>query len=121
MVVESFRWLLDVGEFFSKNPDSGVNDMTDVTTDIEHWYGMNEPEDQQDEDDLIQSIETITAVGNYATEQRNGQLFVSGWGTERLRLAGDTAKARLLDYVRNAKVFDETEPDFQRAIEDSNS
>jgi hypothetical protein len=105
----------------SNNRDGGANDMTKVTTDIEHWYGMNEPEDQQDQEDLIQSVETIASVGNYTTEQKNGQFFVSCGAGEPLRLANEKAKARFLQYVRDAEVPDDTELDFQRAMEDSKS
>ena len=70
--------------------------MTNVTTDIEHWYGMNEPEDQQGKDDLLQSFETVANVGDYTTEEKHEQLFVSGWRDDKLSLASDTPKARSL-------------------------
>jgi hypothetical protein len=95
--------------------------MTKVTTDIEHWLEMNEPEDQQSKDDLVQSVETVSTVGAYTTEKENGQLFVSGWTGDRLRLANDKAKARFLRYVREGRVPDDEELDFQRAVEDSKS
>jgi hypothetical protein len=95
--------------------------MTNVTTDIEHWYEMNEPEDQRDKDDLIQSVESMSTVSHYTTEEKNGQLFVSGWGNDKLRLAGDKAKERFLQYVKEGKVPDDTELDFQRALEDPKS
>jgi hypothetical protein len=95
--------------------------MTNVTSDIEHWYEMNEPEDQKGKDDLTQSVETVASVGGYTTEEKNGQLFVSGWSGHQLRLASDERKARLLRYVREAKVPDDIDLDFQRAMEDSKS
>jgi len=95
--------------------------MTKVTTDIEHWYEMNEPEDQDGKDDLTQSVETVASVGDYTTEKKNGQLFVSGWSGEQLRLASDERKARFLRYVSEAKVPDDIDLDFQRAMEDSKS
>jgi hypothetical protein len=95
--------------------------MTNVTTNIEHWFEMNEPEDQDGKDDLTQSVETVASVGGYTTEEKNGQLFVSGWGNETLRLAGEEAKARFLRYVREAKVPDDIDLDFQRALEDPKS
>jgi hypothetical protein len=70
--------------------------MTNVTINIEHWYEMNEPEDQDGKDDLTQSVETVATVGGYTTEKDKGQLFVSGWSSEKLRLPNDKAKARFL-------------------------
>ena len=70
--------------------------MTNVTSDIAHWYGMNEPEDQQGKDDLTQSVETVATVGDYTTEENHGLLFLSGWSDDKLRLASDKAKARFL-------------------------
>lgn len=82
---------------------------------------MNEPESQQDKDDLIQSVETVSTVGHYGTEDKHGQLFVSGWSGEQLRLTDDKAKARFLRYVREGKVPDDIDLDFQRAVEDTKS
>jgi hypothetical protein len=48
-----------------------------ATSDFETWYQMNEPEDQQDKDDLMQSVITKTTIGNYTTEQQGGQLLAS--------------------------------------------
>jgi hypothetical protein len=115
------RQLAGAGESSSNNHDGGANDMTNVTSDIEHWYEMNAPEDQQGKDDLIQSVETVATVGDYTTEEKHGQLFVSGWSDDKLRLANDKARARFLRYVREGKVLDDTELDFQRAMEDSKS
>ena len=95
--------------------------MTNVTSDIAHWYGMNEPEDQQGKDDLTQSVETVATVGDYTTEENHGLLFLSGWSDDKLRLASDKAKARFLRYVREGRVPDDTELDFQRVMEDSKS
>lgn len=95
--------------------------MVNVTTNIEHWYDMNEPDSERDKDDLIQSIETIATVGNYTTEEEQGQLLVSGWGNETLKLSGEKSKARFLHYVRQGKVIDDIELDFQRAMENSKS
>ena len=113
--------LAGVGECFSNNRDGGANDMTNVTSDIEHWYDMNEPENQEDKNDLTRSVETVATVGSYSTGETNGQLFVSGWSDDKLRLASDKAKAHFLHYVREGKVPDDTELNFQRAIEDSKS
>lgn len=93
--------------------------MTKVTTDTEHWYDMNEPEDQQDKDNLIQSVETVATAGNYTTEEKHGQLFVSGWSGEELRLVNGKAKARFLQYVREGKVPDDIDLDYHRAVEGS--
>jgi hypothetical protein len=95
--------------------------MTNVTTDMVHWYEMNEPEDQQSKDNLVQSVETIATVGEYTTTTENGQLFVAGSSSGTLKLVSDKAKARFLQYVRDSKVPDDTELDFQRAMEDSKS
>src|SRR3954469_7627643 len=81
--------------------------MTNVTTDYEHFYEMNEPDDQRAKDNLIQSVETITTVGEYTTKEENGRLFVTGWSSDTLRLANDKAKARFLRYVRDSKVLDD--------------
>ena len=77
--------------------------MTNVTTDMEHFYEMNEPEDQRGKDDLVESVETVAAVGEYMTEEDNGQLFVSGWSGDKLRLPNQKAKARFLRYVREGR------------------
>jgi hypothetical protein len=95
--------------------------MSNVITDFEVWCDANEPEDQQELEDLIQSVETATTVGNYATEKKGGQLFVSCGGGGLLRLANDKAKAQFLLYVRKIKVPDDLDVDFRRAIEDTKS
>jgi hypothetical protein len=95
--------------------------MTNVKPDIEHWYEMNEPEDQKDKDDLVQSLETASTVGNYTTEEKGGQFFVSRGTGDKLRLASAKARAYFLRYVREAEVSDDIDLDFQRAIEDSKS
>jgi hypothetical protein len=55
--------------------------MTNVTSDIEHWYEMNEPDDQQGKDDLTQSVETVATVGNYTTEESMGSFSSPGGAT----------------------------------------
>lgn len=95
--------------------------MSNVTTDFETWHEANEPEDQQDKDDLIQSVETATTVGNYSTEKKGEQLFVSCGAGDQLRLASDRAKAQFLRYVREGKVPDDIDLDFRRAMEDPKS
>jgi hypothetical protein len=95
--------------------------MRNVTTNFETWYQANEPEDQDGKDDLIQSVETVTTVGEYTTEEKDGQLLISGWSDHKLRVANEKAKARFLLYVREEKVPDDTELDFQRATEDPRS
>src|SRR5258708_4631854 len=102
---------MDVGEPSSNNHDGGANNMTNVTTDFEHWYEMNEPVNQEDKDDLVQSVENVATVGDYTTQEDNGQLFVSGWSGEKLRLPNQKAKARFLRYVREAKVPDDIDLD----------
>jgi len=92
--------------------------MTKVTTDNEHWYEMNEPVDQQSKDNLLKSVETGANVGEYTTKEKHGQLFVIGWSNEELRLPNQQAKERFLRYVRESKVSDDTELDFERAMED---
>lgn len=95
--------------------------MSNVTTDFETWYEANEPEDQQDRDDLVQSVETATTVGNYSTVRSSGQLFVSCGTGAQLRLAGDKAKMQFLLFVREANVPEDIDLDFQRAMEDPRS
>jgi hypothetical protein len=95
--------------------------MSNPDTDFDIWYEANEPEDQQDLDDLIQSVETATTVGNYATVQKGGQLFVSCGTGSQLRLASAKAKRQFLLYVRESNVPDDIDIDFQRAMEDPKS
>jgi hypothetical protein len=95
--------------------------MSNVNTDFDTWFEANEPEDQQDLDDLVQSVETATTVGNYATVQKGVQLFVSRGTGSPLRLASDKAKAQFLLYVRDSNVPDDIDLDFQRAMEDPKS
>jgi hypothetical protein len=121
MAAASGRQLAGVGQSSSNNNDGGANDMKNVMPDIEHWYGMNEPHDQQDKDDLILSVETVAAVGNYATEEKGGQFFVSCGTGDKLRLAEDKAREYFLRYVKEAEVPDDIDLDFQRAIEDPKS
>ena len=69
--------------------------MSNATTDFDIWYEANEPEDQQDLEDLIQSVETATPVGNYVTVEKGGQLFVSCGTGSQLRLASDKGADRI--------------------------
>src|SRR6202022_3419576 len=62
MAVESVRRLACAGGCSSNKHDGGANDMTNVTSDIEHWYDMNEPENQEDKNDLTRSVETVATV-----------------------------------------------------------
>ncbi len=92
--------------------------MSDVTTDFDAWYEANEPEDQQDKDDLMQSVETPATVGNYTTEEKDGQFFVyRGAGGGQLRLASEKARTHFLRYVRDGKVPDDEDLAFQRAMQ----
>jgi hypothetical protein len=92
-----------------------------ATSDFETWYQMNEPEDQQDKDDLMQSVITKTTVGNYTTEQQGGQLLISGWADGKLRLANEKAAASFLRFVRDGNVPEDMDLDFQRQVEDPKS
>ena len=79
------------------NHDGGANDMTNVTSDIAHWYGMNEPEDQQGKDDLTQSVETVATVGDLGCfSSPAGATTSSDWLVTRQRHAfcGMSGKAR---------------------------
>ena len=95
--------------------------MSNETTNFEDWYEANEPEDQQDKDDLILSVETSTTVGNYTTEENNGQFLVSCGADDMLRLASEKAGAAFLRYIKMAEVPDDIDLDFRRAIEDPKS
>lgn len=95
--------------------------ISNVTTDFETWYETNEPEDQQDKDGLIQSLETASTVGDYTTEEKGGQFFVSCGTGDKLRLASDKARAYFLRYVKEAEVPDDIDLDFRRAMEDPKS
>jgi hypothetical protein len=86
--------------------------MMSVTNDMVHWLGMNEPDDQQDKDDLIQSIETRSSVGHNNTQEKQGQVFVSGWSNDELRLPNQKAVARFVHYIRQSKVPDDIDRDF---------
>jgi hypothetical protein len=92
-----------------------------ATSDFETWYQMNEPEDQQDKDDLIQSVVSKATVGNYTTEQQGEQLFVSGWADSKLRLSNDNVIASFLRFVKEGSVPDDIDLDFQRQVEDPKS
>jgi hypothetical protein len=95
--------------------------MKNETTRFEDWYEANEPEDEQDRGDLMLSVEGATTAGNYTTEEKNGQLFVFCGTGDVLRLASEKARAEFLRYVKEAKVPDDIDLDFQRAMEDPKS
>jgi hypothetical protein len=56
---------------------------------------VNEPVNQEDKDDLVQSVENVATVGDYTTQEENGQPeFVAAPAGDKLRLPNDKAKAR---------------------------
>ena len=92
-----------------------------ATTNFDDWLDVNGPEDSEDKEDLIASVEGAKDCGNYKTTRKGAQLFVTGWGDDTLRLATDLAAVAFVHYVREAKMPDDIDIDFMRAVTNPNS
>lgn len=66
------------------------------TTDLAGWLDDNEPQDEQDRQDVLRAIETLSEVGNYAAARRDGRLVVRGWSGVWLLVRNEQTKASLL-------------------------
>ncbi|PNG24483.1 hypothetical protein [Methylocella silvestris] len=86
-----------------------------TTTDIAGWLDDNEPADEQDRQDFLRAVETLSEVGNYAAALRGAALAVSGWSGQTLLLSGAKAKTALLRQVETLD-FADFEPEAFRDV-----
>ena len=92
-----------------------------TNTNFETWLDAEEFDDEQDKQDLIDSVRLSGSVGLFTTTENNGQLFVRGVGDETLRIANENARDHFIRRVRRVQVPDELDIAFRRAVDNPNS
>ena len=84
-----------------------------TTTDIAGWLDHNEPADEQDRHDLLNSVRNVDSSGNYCATKKNGKLAVAGWSEDVLLLVSEKAKAALIREIENLKFDDDVGQEFR--------
>ena len=85
-----------------------------TTTNFAPWL-HEEIENEQDKQDLINSVRCLDTFGNFTTTENNGQLLVRGAGCEELRITNEKARDLFIRMVEHVKVLDELDIAFRRA------
>ena len=92
-----------------------------TVTDLDSWLSNNEPNDEEEKDQLIRSLNDISEEGSYRVTSRNGQYFVYGWSDDVLRLYNEEKRLKFIAMVEEVKVEDELEEGYRRNMENPNS
>jgi hypothetical protein len=66
-----------------------------TTTNFAPWL-HEEIENEQDKQDLINSVRCLDTFGNFTTTENNGQLLVRGAGCEELRITNERSGSGIL-------------------------
>jgi hypothetical protein len=89
-------------------------------TDFEAWLDGAHLEEQEEADDLINSVQNVTTAGNFTTTKKKGRYFVDGSHPDILLLVNERARTAFIAEVKKIQTTlpDEDEGAFQRAMDD---
>jgi hypothetical protein len=85
-------------------------------TDFEAWLGGTPLEEQEDAEDLINSVQNVTTAGNFTTNKKKGRYFVAGSHPDILLLVNEGARTAFIAEVETIQrqLPDDLEAGFQR-------
>ena len=94
-----------------------------MITDFDVWLDAIILETQEEADDLLDSIQNITAAGNFTTTRKKGRFHVEGPGPDMLLLVNEKARSAFIAEVKKIRAVlpDDLEVGFKRNMDNENS